>query len=120
MKKILLLLTFCLIASNLAFAQEYNNVNTPISEQELKNILNTTEPPTEEQILEQLKAYSLTEEEAVGLYNQAKSRIKDAYETGSVEYFMELQNTPEFKSVQEKVLQDIQRYKELNEQYKTN
>ena len=120
MKKILLFLVFCLIGSNLAFAQEYSNANTPISEQELKKLLSSTEPPTEEQILEQLKAYSLTEEEAVNLYKQAKSRIKNAYETWSVEYFMELQNTPEFKNVREKVLQDIQRYKELNEQYKLN
>ena len=107
----------CLICSNLAFAQNNENTNAPISEQELKKIINSTNMPTDEQILQQLKDYSLTEEEAVKLYEQAKIRLKGAYETGSVEYFMQLQNTPEFRNVQDKVIQDIERFKELNEQY---
>ena len=113
MKKILLLIAFCLIGSNFAFAQD--SYNAPISEAELKNILQNTQAPSDEQILEHLREYSLTEEEAVMLYNEAKNRINEAYETGNVDYFMEIQKTPEFQNVQDRVMQDIQRYKEANE-----
>ena len=121
MKKILLFLMFSLISLNATLAQETFSVeNVPISEQEMKKVLKNTQPPTEEEILQQLKDYSMSEEEAINLYNKAKSHITKSYKEGSVEYFMELQNTPEFRSIQNKVIEDIQKYKELNEQYLSN
>ena len=117
-KKLLLLFSFLLLSSSFAYTEELTN-SFPISidEKELQNLLENTKKPTDEEILQHLKSYPISDEEASNLYQNVRIQLQKAYETGDVEHLKELQNLPEFQNVQNRIFQDIENYKNLNEQY---
>ena len=109
MKKLLYALVIALVSINVVCAVEFD-------EQKLKELMQNTTIPADEEIMNKIKKFNLSEEDSMKLYYETKRQLVNAYETGDTAPLRELINSPEVKKIEEQLSKDpVQHNKFLNE-----